>query len=314
MSLIRAGRDPRVDFFRGLALWWIFTDHIPGDLLGRVSLRNFAFCDATEVFVLLAGYAGGIVYGRALDRFGWLYAGADALRRAWTLYIAHIFLFVVFSAQVAYSAAMLDRSDYLDEIHLDVFGEDPYGALLGALTLRFQPGYLNILPMYVVLLLLFALAMPLLRRPAILAAASVALYAAARWVPLHLPSWNGAGWFFNPLAWQVLFMLGAIFAYAPPRLPLRPRLLDGLAWITVAVGLLMQIVLWPLPAIAAHLPPALNTLLLSVDKDSLHPLRLSSILALTWLVARAVPASARWLGAPAARVFLLMGQHSLPVF
>ena len=140
MSLIRSGRDLRVDFFRGLALWWIFTDHIPADVLGNLSLRNFAFCDATEVFVLLAGYAGGIVYGRTMDRYGWLYAGADAVRRAWTLYVAHIFLFVVFSAQVAYSAAMLDRSDYLDEIHINVLGEDPYAALLGALTLRFQPG------------------------------------------------------------------------------------------------------------------------------------------------------------------------------
>ena len=56
MSLIRSNqrRDLRVDFFRGLALWWIYTDHIPGDVLGDYSLRNFAMCDATEVFVLLA--------------------------------------------------------------------------------------------------------------------------------------------------------------------------------------------------------------------------------------------------------------------
>src|SRR5207248_9863768 len=51
MDLIRhsATRDLRVDFFRGLALWWIYTDHIPGDVLAHVSLRNFATCDATEV-------------------------------------------------------------------------------------------------------------------------------------------------------------------------------------------------------------------------------------------------------------------------
>jgi hypothetical protein len=36
MQLIRSNRarDLRVDFFRGLALWWIYTDHIPGDVLG----------------------------------------------------------------------------------------------------------------------------------------------------------------------------------------------------------------------------------------------------------------------------------------
>ena len=37
MGLIRGNRtrDLRVDFFRGLALWWIYTDHIPGDVIAR---------------------------------------------------------------------------------------------------------------------------------------------------------------------------------------------------------------------------------------------------------------------------------------
>ena len=114
MQLIRSNRnrDLRVDFFRGLALWWIYTDHIPGDVLGDYSLRNFAMCDATEVFVLLAGFGAGLAYGSEMDRQGYLYAAADTLRRAWTLYIAHIFLFVVYTAQVAYSATALDRIFY----------------------------------------------------------------------------------------------------------------------------------------------------------------------------------------------------------
>ena len=115
--------------------------------------------------MLLAGFAAGTAYGRSYARFGWLFAGADVLRRAWTLYIAHIFLFVVFSAQVSYSATALDRSDYLDEIHLDVLAEAPYRAMLEALLLSFQPAYLNILPMYIALLCLFALMLPLLEPP-----------------------------------------------------------------------------------------------------------------------------------------------------
>jgi hypothetical protein len=249
-----------------------------------------------------------------MDRHGWLYAGADAVKRAWTLYIAHIFLFVVFSAQVAYSASMLDRSDYLDEIHIDVLGEDPYRALLGALTLQFQPGYLNILPMYIVLLLLFAVALPLLRWPAILGALSFTLYAAARAIPLHLPSWSGAGWFFNPLAWQLLFVIGAIFSYAPFKPPLPPRALDFIAATIVVLGVFLQIFVSPSPQLAAHLPTFVSDTLLSVDKDSLHPFRLISILALTWLTARLVQPSARWLGTSGAAPFVLMGQHSLPVF
>src|SRR3954467_15912521 len=114
MTLIGYNRDLRVDFFRGVALWWIFIDHIPSNWIAQFSLRNFALCDATEVFVLLAGYAAGLAYVSGVDRRGSLFSGGDVLRRAWVLYVAHILLFVVFSAQVSYRATALDRFDYLE--------------------------------------------------------------------------------------------------------------------------------------------------------------------------------------------------------
>ncbi len=316
MRLIRAGRDMRVDFFRGLALWWIFTDHIPDNWLNQFSLRNFALCDSAEVFVLLAGYGAGLAYGRSMDRNGWVYAAADTARRAWTLYIAHIFLFVVFAAQVSYSATTLDRADYLDEIHLDVLGEEPYRAMLEALMLHFQPAYLDILPMYVALLLLFAAVMPLLRWPHILAVLSFALYATARIGGYNLPSITGGGWYFNPLTWQLLFILGAIMAYTPTGHP-GPRVrraVDALSGLVVVFGLLMQFVVWRHPDLTAHLPGRVARALLSVDKEGLHPFRLISILSLVWIVSRLVPSGARWLSSRWAGPFVLCGQHSLPVF
>ena len=314
MALIRDNRDLRIDFFRGLALWWIFTDHVPADWLGLFSIRNFALCDATEVFVLLAGYAGGIAYGGTMRKQGWLYAGADVVRRAWVLYIAHIFLFVVFAAQVGYSANALDRNDYLDEIHLDAFGGAPYRALLEALTLHFQPAYLNILPLYVTLLLMFAVALPLLRWPPVLAALSLAMYMAARIFDINLPSWTGGGWFFNPFTWQLLFVMGAILSFAPGERPKKMLPLDIAAVAVVVFGLLMQWVVWVYPALLAHWPPAIVRLLMDVDKGGLHPFRLISILALTWLTARLVPGHAKWLSSRVAKPFVLAGQHSLPVF
>ena len=316
MRLIRAGRDMRVDFFRGLALWWIFTDHIPGNWVNQFSLRNFAICDSAEVFVLLAGYGAGLAYGRSMDRNGWIYSASDTLKRAWTLYIAHIFLFVVFAAQVSYSATTLDRADYLDEIHLDVLGEAPYHAMLEALLLHFQPAYLDILPMYVALLVLFAFVMPLLRWPSVLALLSFAVYATARLAGLNLPSITGDGWYFNPLTWQLLFMLGAIMAYLPPEKPSRPVTItmDVLSTLLILFGLFMQFGVWAHPEISAHLPARLDRVLLSVDKGGLHPFRLTSILALAWVVSRTVPANAKWIASKWAAPFVLCGQHSLPVF
>ncbi len=312
--LIRDNRDLRIDFFRGLALWWIFTDHIPADWIGNLSIRNFALCDATEVFVLLAGYAGGIAYGGTMRSQGWLYAAADVVRRAWTLYIAHIFLFVIFAAQVGYSAETLDRNDYLDEIHLDVMGAAPYRALLEALTLHFQPAYLNILPLYVTLLLMFAVALPLLRWPPVLAGLSLAMYLGARIFAINLPSWTGGGWFFNPFTWQLLFVMGAILSFAPGERPRRALTLDVVSVVVVQFGLVMQWVVWVHPNLLAHWPPGAVRVLMDVDKEGLHPFRLVSILALTWLTARLVPAHARWLRSRVAAPFVLAGQHSLPVF
>ena len=307
-------RDLRVDFFRGVALWWIFSDHIPGNWIAQFSLRNFALCDATEIFVLLAGFAASIAYGRSYDRNGWLYGAADVLRRAWTLYIAHIFLFVVFSAQVSYSATALDRSDYLDEIHLDVLADAPYRAMLEALLLAFQPAYLNILPMYVALLCWFALLLPLLDRPALLGLLSFALYAAARVMGWNLPSWTGGGWYFNPFAWQFLFVIGVILSRHPPRISIDKRIIDAVAAVVLIIGFILVWLVWPSEEVSASIPSFLARAVLLVDKEGLHPMRLLSILALTWFVVRLVPFDAGWLRTRWAAPFVLCGQHSLPVF
>lgn len=314
MVLIGSNRDLRIDFFRGIALWWIFIDHIPDNWLAQFSLRNFALCDATEIFVLLAGYAAGLAYGRSMDRHGWLFAGADVLRRAWVLYIAHIFLFVVFSAQVSYSATALDRSEYLDEIHLDVLAEAPYRAMLEALLLSFQPAYLNILPMYVAILAMFAVVLPLLRWPTILFTLSATIYVAARATGYNFPSWTGGGWYFNPVTWQFLFVIGSILSYAPPKLRVRPKILDALAISTVLIGVLLLWLIWPYPELTSRFPAVAARVLLSVDKEGLHPMRLLSILALAWLVSRLVSADALWLRNWLARPIVICGQHSLPVF
>ena len=317
MHLIRRSgtRDLRVDFFRGLALWWIYTDHIPGDVLSHISLQNFTMCDATEIFVLLAGYGGGLAYGLVMNRQGYLYAAADVMRRAWTLYIAHIFLFVVYTAQVAYSAEALDRAYYLDETRLDVLANAPYQALLQALLLRFQPSLLNILPLYVMLLLIFAVALPLLRWPALLLGASFALYVDTRATGLNFQSWiAGEVWYFNPFAWQFLFMIGAVLSYAPPRWP-RPRWpLDALSVAILVAGI---VVIWVIdlhPRILAAMPGPVIRYVITEDKTGLHPFRLLSILSLTWLVARTVPRGAAWLESRLAAPLVLMGQNSLPVF
>ena len=318
--LIRSARDLRADLFRGIALWFIFINHVPGNWLGLFTIRNYMMADATEVFVFLAGYAGGIAYGLLMLREGWFFAGARVIGRVGTLYVAHVFLFVVFTAQVGFSAQALDRAAYLDELQMDAFGNAPYEALVQALLLFFQPAFLNILPLYIVLLAMFALALPLLLRPVWLLVGSLVLYAVVRGFGLNLPSWTGGGWFFNPLAWQLLFVCGAVIGFAPPgrsafRVPWSPWIMAACLALLIPCGAAMLAV-WHAGEWLAVLPGRpWAAMLEGVDKTSLHPLRLLSLLAATYLLAHLVPRGARWLNEGAiARPFVLMGQQGLPVF
>jgi hypothetical protein len=214
-------------------------------------------------------------------------------------------------------------------MHLDAFGEQPYRALLEALALRFQPAFLDILPLYIVLLLLLVPALPLLRRPRLLLWLSAGAYVVVRLLGLNLPSWTGGGWFFNPLAWQLLFCMGCTLGYRPPREAAAgapgqppapaggPRLSLALAaacgaWLLL--GAVVQTLAWHRPDLLARLPEGVALALAEVDKTGLHPFRLLSVLALAYLTAHAVPREAAWLRGGAAAPFVMMGQHGLPVF
>jgi hypothetical protein len=109
-------------------------------------------------------------------------------------------------------------------------------------------------------------------------------------------------------------MMGAILSFAPGERPKRTRLLDIASVAIVIFGLVMQWVVWVHPVVISRLPDGVVRALMSVDKEGLHPFRLLSILALTWLTTRLVPEDARWLRTRLAAPFVLAGQHSLPVF
>src|SRR5713226_922899 len=89
-------RDLRLALFRGLALWLIFLDHIPTNVVSWITIRYYGFSDATEIFIFISGYTAAYVYGRSMRERGILIASARVLRRAWQIYVAHIFLFTIF--------------------------------------------------------------------------------------------------------------------------------------------------------------------------------------------------------------------------
>ena len=106
IPVTEVGRDLRLDFFRGLALFCIFLDHLPGNFLAQFTLQSVMFGDAAEVFILISGYTAGMVYGRGMERQGLLIAAVRIGHRVWQLYVAHVFLFMIFMATVAYTVTV----------------------------------------------------------------------------------------------------------------------------------------------------------------------------------------------------------------
>jgi len=315
----RPGRDLRADICRGLALWMIMVNHMPGNWLSVLTLRHFALADAAEAFVLLAGYAAAFAFAGQADRKGLTFAVAALLRRIGVLYVAHIFLLVLFSAQVGLSARALDRAFYIDELALDPLGDDPYRTLSEALLLRFQPHFLDILPLYIVLLALLIPALVLRRHGWWLLGISVGIWLWARLADVNLLLLGAEGWQFNPIAWQLVFVCGFLIGQAVrgqpgPGLPPRRAWLTTLAVLVAVSGLVWQMAWQVRPGWAESLSGPLAALLVEVDKTSLHPARLASILAFAYLVGHFIPRDWTVLRAKALRPFLRMGQHSLPVF
>ena len=146
-------RELRLDLFRGLALWLIFIDHLPPNLLTWLTIRNYGFSDATEIFIFISGYTAAFVYGRAMREAGFVVATARILRRVWQIYVAHVFLFTIFLAEISYVATSFENPLYTEEMGIMDFLKQPDITIVQALLLRFRPVNMDVLPLYIVLML-----------------------------------------------------------------------------------------------------------------------------------------------------------------
>ncbi|MDD2048577.1 OpgC family protein [Pseudomonas putida] len=314
------GRDPRIDFFRGLALIFIFWDHIPHNPLGQITLRNIGFSDAAEVFVFLAGYAAVLAYGKVLQRDGYLIACVKILRRTWVLYVVHIFLLAMLMGIVFYANSHVQTRDLVEEMGLTHFITNPQQALTDELLLRFKPNLMDPLPLYIVLLAGLAIALPLLLRHTwAVVGVSMAVYLMAPKLGWNLANFSDGVWYFNPVTWQFLFVLGGAAAIhgQQPRAPqTRPLLRQPLFLAAAVYSLLAGLITisWRWPEIHdAWMPAAISELLYPISKTDLSPVRLLHFLALAYVTAKLLPDS-RWTQNWLARQTCRMGRYSLEVF
>ena len=309
----RKVRDARVDVLRGFALLTIFIDHIPDNVPALFTLHNVGFSDAAEIFVLLAGYASMVAYGGLFQRVG---AWPTLLRIGQRCLRIYLFQAGLLLATLIIVRVWMDLTGLVPR-----FGVKPlldmglWQGLLRGLALNALPNYLDILPLYIVLLALFPIVYFGMRRGVWGVLALSATFWLAANVDHHLNLPNAAavddGWYFNPFAWQFLFVIGAALAMA---LKAGDGLLPHRRWAMWAAWAYLGFALlqggswsgWGLPDLRplAMDPP---------DKGHVAPLRLLDMLALTYLLFSSGTVR-RLSGSRLLHALDACGRHSLEIF
>ena len=317
-----AARDGnlRLYFLLGLAAWFLFLDHVPHNAVSLLTLRNFGFSGATDLFVFVGGYTAAILYGKMMLERGFVVTATRIFRRLWQLYAAYVVLFVIYIDLIGYVARRSRASELIGEFNVTGIVDHTIRTLIHGLMLQAKPLNLDVLQLLIVLMAFFPVVLfGMVRRPNLTMAVSTALYFTARHLDWNLSSFPDGRWYFNPFCWQLLFALGAWFASIGARQmhSVRARqdspLLRAVAWCYLIFALGVTVA-GRFPRIAGLVPEGLLDASLPNDKENLAPYRVVHFLALALLFTYVVPRNWRGFEWPAVQPILKCGEEWLAVF
>ena len=308
--------------FRGLALAMIFINHAPGTIYENFTSRNFGFSDAAEGFVFISGTSAALAYAGALGSARLWPGIAKPWGRAWMLYLVHLMVTVWVIAIAAATLRFGGDTTLIAKDNVQYVFADLTGVLTGLPLMTHQIGYVNILPMYAILLL----ACPFLilaagRAPLLTLAGSAALWLVSGLWSIDMPNFpTPGGWFLNPLSWQLLFVLGLLTGIRLRQgqrfVPRHPAL------IALSTLILVGSLIWlKVPAVASHANAFMGklstmgvpALVRDFDKTYLSTPRLAHALALIYLLT-ALPVVRRICDSRWVEPLAQMGRVALPVF
>ncbi|QDY71667.1 OpgC family protein [Qingshengfaniella alkalisoli] len=318
-------RDPRLDFFRGVAMYVILLSHVPSNPWALWTPSRFGFSDAAEIFVFCSGMASAIAFGTIFQYAGWWMGTLRILLRMWQIYWAHLGVFFValFTMLVLNQTGWFEK-DYVDALNLYPFIRETGRNMIGLMTMTYVPNYFDILPMYFVILGLVPPMMLLAQiSPKLVIMASLCLWAYVTAGGLELPAeyWFSRGserqWFFNPFAWQLVFFTGfGLMAGWIPKPP-KSRAMIAIACAVVVISLPLA---WhETVGMFAEIRAWRKEWWILLSKTDQGILRYIHFLSLAYLAWAAVgPMGSRLLGGPirdrVTPVVSKVGQQTLAVF
>jgi hypothetical protein len=315
VPVLSTGRDPRLDFFRGSAMFIIFIAHCRGNFLWDYIPARFGLSDAADMFVFLSGMAASIAFGGTFVRQGMIMGTARILHRCWQLLIAHLGLFFTVAMVVTAGTRWYGDTDYVAVLNMQRFFADTPGSLIGLFTLTYVPHYFDILPLYIVVLAMVPIAMLLARvNPLLVPIASLALYVATDAFGLNLAA-NAdeqAQWYFNPLAWQLIFFTGFSLGRGWLVVPLDSKPLLWGSILLLVIGLAIS-----LPVVFTHvmwIDELRIWIMEHSDKTDLDLLQYAHFLASAYVAVVILKGRETILLSPPLRPFVKCGQQALAVF
>jgi hypothetical protein len=303
-----------VDFWRGFALITIFIDHIPGQVYANYTLVNYSFSDAADLFVFLAGWSLRLMADGGSRRMPTRYVVLRLFGRALELYAAQVLITMLAIAMLALTSIELDNPLLLEWHNAAAVFNDPVPTHIGLALLSHQLGYFDILPLYVVLMLMAPVFAVIDRWfPNWVLVVSLAIYITVLATVFDLPTWPVEGqWFFNPLAWQLTFVLGFVLAKPEGLGGFVRRHIVTLRWIALPIVVFFLILVW---FNIWHDPTKMPQprLFFILDKTFASPLRIIQFLALVTVMSVAFPYIRRAVP-PLVSFLCLLGRNSLYVF
>lgn len=211
MSIPQQPRDQRIDLLRGIALLVLVTDHFPANPLRRVMPVSLGLADMAETFVLLSG----IVAGLGIRKQRTVQACTRRrLKRAAVLYISYVATGCVIVSMVRhFRIGVLAQS-----LPAHLLSGSLSDLLLNVARLDGQVSHLAILLLY----LWLAVSMLFLpdtfwRSPERVWVCSFFVYLATQvFEVVQLPASLQVSTYYNPFAWQFLFVTAAAFTVLSP--------------------------------------------------------------------------------------------------
>jgi hypothetical protein len=311
--------DLRLCLLLGIAAWFLFLDHVPHNAVSLLTMRNFGFSGATDLFVFIGGYTAAILYGRMMLERGFVVTATRIFKRLWQLYAAYIVLFVIYIDLIGYVARKSRASELIGEFNVTGIVDHTIRTLIHGLLLQAKPLNLDVLQLFIVLMAVFPFVLfGIVRRPNVTMAGSIGLYFAARQFDWNLSSFPDGRWYLNPFCWQLLFVLGAWLALSGAN---QMRTIGTLQRLPVLRAVALLYLLFALAVTVAGkfhqagiVPDLLHDAFLPNDEEYLAPHRVLHFLALAFLFAYMVPrnwAGFRW---PALQPIIICGQEWLAVF